>query len=164
MEQFITVEIFRNKSNTFRGITFFPFLPSFLFSETFSSPVSFVRNFLPKFPYKWKALQEFVSHDPPLRLSPVPTRFSRNIFRFAFLTILDYIKLQMYVNNEVGNYVTIPSNSSYNSNSAIFPHEGPAFILTGNTTDSFIASSISVLTISATFLSSFTETSNMSSS
>ena len=105
MEQFITVEIFRNKSNTFRGITFFPFLPSFLFSETFSSPVSFVRNFLPKFPYKWKALQELVSHDPPLRLSPVPTRFSRNIFRFAFLTILDSIKLQMYVNNEVGNYM-----------------------------------------------------------
>ena len=26
---------------------------SFLFSETFSSPVPFVRNFLPKFPYKW---------------------------------------------------------------------------------------------------------------
>jgi len=27
MERFIPVEIFREKSNTFRGITFFPFLP-----------------------------------------------------------------------------------------------------------------------------------------
>ena len=27
MERFIPVEIFRKKSNTFRGITFFPFLP-----------------------------------------------------------------------------------------------------------------------------------------
>ena len=27
MERFILVEIFREKSNTFRGITFFPFLP-----------------------------------------------------------------------------------------------------------------------------------------
>ena len=27
MEWFIPVEIFRKKSNTFRGITFFPFLP-----------------------------------------------------------------------------------------------------------------------------------------
>ena len=27
MEQFIPVEIFRKKVNTFRGITFFPFLP-----------------------------------------------------------------------------------------------------------------------------------------
>ena len=94
MERFIPVKIFRKKSNTLRGITFFPFLPirpkylvpfvwsvpgvswggkwfistqahslsgvlqwynsnSFVFSETFSSPVPFVRNFLPKFPYKW---------------------------------------------------------------------------------------------------------------
>ena len=60
MEQFIPVEIFRKKSNAFRGITFFPFLPTFLFSETLSSPVLFVRNFLPKFPYKWKGLQELV--------------------------------------------------------------------------------------------------------
>ena len=27
MERFIPVEVFRKKSNTFRGITFFPFLP-----------------------------------------------------------------------------------------------------------------------------------------
>ena len=27
MERFMPVEIFRTKSNTFRGITFFPFLP-----------------------------------------------------------------------------------------------------------------------------------------
>ena len=27
MERFISVEIFRKKSNTFQGITFFPFLP-----------------------------------------------------------------------------------------------------------------------------------------
>ena len=27
MERFIPVEIFRKKSNTFRGITFFPFFP-----------------------------------------------------------------------------------------------------------------------------------------
>ena len=94
MERFILVEIFRKKSNTLRGITFFPFLlirpkylvpfvwsvpgvswggkwfvstqahslsgvlqwynsNSFLFSETFSSPVPFVRNVLPKFRYKW---------------------------------------------------------------------------------------------------------------
>ena len=96
MERFIRVENFRKKRNTFRGITFFPFLPKrqkffvpfvwltsaglpleaerekwrsflrrvmvfckwynsnlFLFSETFLSPVPFVRNFSPKFPYKW---------------------------------------------------------------------------------------------------------------
>ena len=33
---------------------------TFLFSETLSSPVPFVRNFWPKFPYKWKAHQELV--------------------------------------------------------------------------------------------------------
>ena len=27
MERFIPVEVFQKKSNTFRGITFFPFLP-----------------------------------------------------------------------------------------------------------------------------------------
>ena len=46
----------------------------------------------------------------------------------------------------------------------MFPQEGPAFILTGRTTDSLMAFSISVLTICATLLSSFTDTSNISSS
>ena len=44
IEQFIPVEIFRKKSNTFRGITFFPFLPKRLkFSVPFVSWITSAR-------------------------------------------------------------------------------------------------------------------------
>ena len=83
MERFIPLEIFQKKSNTFRGITFFPFLSkrlkfsvpfiwitnarlhverkrkiyrNFVHGTTqsrFCIPVPFDGNFSPKFPYKW---------------------------------------------------------------------------------------------------------------
>ena len=104
---------FPEKSNTFRGITFSHFYIS-LFGNAFKSSticqkffteISLQMESAPRVGIPNEALKTMLtSQDPSLRLSPVPTRFSRNFFRFAFLTILDPIKLQMYVNNEVRNY------------------------------------------------------------
>ena len=41
MERFIPVEIFRKKSNTFRGITFFPLLPK---RPKFSVPFAWITS------------------------------------------------------------------------------------------------------------------------
>ena len=55
MERFIAVEIFREKSNTFRGITFFRFLPK---RPKFSVP--FVLD------YQWKALSRETAKNLPV--------------------------------------------------------------------------------------------------
>ena len=59
IEQFIPVEIFRKKSNTFRGITFFPFLPKRLkFSVPFVSWITSARLLVER---KWKLYRYFVN-------------------------------------------------------------------------------------------------------
>ena len=59
IEQFIPVEIFRKKSNTFRGITFFPFLPKRLkFSVPFVSWITSARLHVER---KWKIYWYFVN-------------------------------------------------------------------------------------------------------
>ena len=51
MEQFILVEIFRIKSNTFRGIPFFPFLPK---RPKFSVPFVWITSARLHVERKWK--------------------------------------------------------------------------------------------------------------
>ena len=57
MEWFIPVEIFRKKSNTFRGITFFPFL---LKRPKFSVSIVWITSAIVHVERKWKIYQYFV--------------------------------------------------------------------------------------------------------
>ena len=64
MERFIPVEIFRKKSNTFRGITFFPFLPK---RPKFSEPFVWITSAKLHVERKWKFFRYFLNgatHDP----------------------------------------------------------------------------------------------------
>ena len=58
MERFILVEIIRKKSNTFRGITFFPFLPKRL---KFSVPFVWITSARLHVERKWKIYRYFVN-------------------------------------------------------------------------------------------------------
>ena len=58
MERFIPVEIFRKKSNTFRGITFFPFLPK---RPKFSVPFVWITSAKLHVERKWKIYRYFVN-------------------------------------------------------------------------------------------------------
>ena len=58
MERFIPVEIFRKKSNTFRGITFFPFLPK---RPKFSVPFVWITSARLQVERKQKINQYFVN-------------------------------------------------------------------------------------------------------
>ena len=58
MERFIPVEIFREKSKTFRGITFFPYLPK---RPKFSVPFVCITSARLHVKKKWKIYQYFVN-------------------------------------------------------------------------------------------------------
>ena len=58
MERFIRVEIFRKKSNTVRGITFFPFLPK---RPKFSVPFVWITSARLHVERKWKIYRYFVN-------------------------------------------------------------------------------------------------------
>ena len=58
MERFIPVEIFQKKSNTFRGITFFPFLPK---RPKFSVPFVWITSARLHVERKWKIYRYFVT-------------------------------------------------------------------------------------------------------
>ena len=58
MERFFPVEIFRKKSNTFRGITFFPFLPKW---PKFSVPFVLVTSARLHVERKWEIYRYFVN-------------------------------------------------------------------------------------------------------
>ena len=58
MGQFIPVEIFRKKNNTFRGITFFPFLPK---RPKFSVPFVWITSARVHFERKWNIYWYFVN-------------------------------------------------------------------------------------------------------
>ena len=57
MERFIPVEIFQKKSNSFRGITFFPFLPK---RPKFSVPFVWINSARLHVERKWKIYRYFV--------------------------------------------------------------------------------------------------------
>jgi len=58
MELFIPVEIFQKKSNTFRGITFFPFLPKW---PKFSAAFVWITSARLHVERKWKIYEYFVN-------------------------------------------------------------------------------------------------------
>ena len=58
MERFIPVEIFQKKSNTFRGITFLPFLPK---RPKFSVPFVWITSARLHVERKWKIYRYFVT-------------------------------------------------------------------------------------------------------
>ena len=58
MERFFPVEIFRKKSNTFRGITFFPFLPKW---PKFSVPFVLITSARLHVERKWEIYRYFVN-------------------------------------------------------------------------------------------------------
>ena len=67
MERFIPVEIFRKKSNAFRGITFFPFLlkrPKFV--------VPFVWITSARLPFMPRESENFAGILSTVQLNPVP--------------------------------------------------------------------------------------------
>ena len=71
MEQFIPVEIFRKKVNTFRGITFFPFLPK---RPKFSVPFVWITS-ARLYPEEAKTLPVFCKwYNSILFLSSVPKK------------------------------------------------------------------------------------------
>ena len=78
MERFIPVEIFREQNNTFRGITFFPFLPK---QPEFSVPFVCITNVRLQVERKRKIYQYFVNGTlnsvPVFGAKKIPVPFDR---------------------------------------------------------------------------------------